>query len=112
MAVSKQMAAAAATNPAAIPTLAGAPNLNPASEGTEIAARIDSKTNGKAPSETVSGRSSRDSYAVTAFAEIVDRSLHATAARFTMGLSPAALAEGYLDWATHLAFSPGSKTSS
>jgi polyhydroxyalkanoate synthase len=107
MAVSKQMAAAAATNPAAIPMLAGAPNLNPASEGTEIAARIDSKTNGKAPSETVSGRSSRDSYAVTAFAEIVDRSLHATAARFTMGLSPAALAEGYLDWATHLAFSPG-----
>jgi hypothetical protein len=30
----------------------------------------------------------RDSYAVTAFPEIVDRSLHAAAARFTMGLSP------------------------
>lgn len=51
----------------------------------------------------------RDSYAVTAFAEIVDRSLHATAARFTMGLSPAALAEAYLDWATHLIFSPGKR---
>jgi polyhydroxyalkanoate synthase len=49
----------------------------------------------------------RDSYAVTAFADIVDRSLHAAAARFTMGLSPAALAEAYLDWATHLTFSPG-----
>jgi polyhydroxyalkanoate synthase len=51
----------------------------------------------------------RDSYAVTSFAEIIDRSLHATAARFTMGLSPAALAEAYLDWATHLAFSPGKR---
>jgi polyhydroxyalkanoate synthase len=51
----------------------------------------------------------RDSYAVTAFADITDRSLHAVAARFTMGLSPAALAHAYLDWATHLAFSPGKR---
>ncbi len=51
----------------------------------------------------------RDSYAVTAFAEISDRSLHALAARFTMGLSPAALAHAYLDWMTHLAFSPGKR---
>lgn len=51
----------------------------------------------------------RDSYAVTAFAEILDRSLHAMAARFTLGLSPAALAQAYLDWATHLAFSPGKR---
>ncbi|MGZ3410626.1 MAG: PHA/PHB synthase family protein [Xanthobacteraceae bacterium] len=49
----------------------------------------------------------RDSYAVTALAEIIDRSVHATAARFTMGVSPAALAHAYLDSATHLAFSPG-----
>jgi polyhydroxyalkanoate synthase len=49
----------------------------------------------------------RDSYAVTAFSDIVDRSLHAAAARFTLGLSPAALAEAYLDWATHLLFAPG-----
>jgi polyhydroxyalkanoate synthase len=48
-----------------------------------------------------------DPYAITAFGEIVDRSLHAAAARFTAGLSPAALTEAYLDWATHLAFSPG-----
>jgi polyhydroxyalkanoate synthase subunit PhaC len=45
--------------------------------------------------------------AVTALAELTDRALHATAARFTAGLSPAALAAAYLDWATHLAFSPG-----
>jgi polyhydroxyalkanoate synthase len=53
--------------------------------------------------------SDRDSYAVTALADIVDRSLNASAARFTAGLSPAALAEAYLDWATHLAFAPGKR---
>jgi Poly(3-hydroxyalkanoate) synthetase len=110
MAVSKKTVAAAATNPATVLTLADArPNLNPASEGTEIAARVASKASEPALTETVSGRDSRDAYAVTAFADIVDRSLHATAARFTMGLSPAALAESYLDWATHLAFSPGKR---
>jgi Poly-beta-hydroxybutyrate polymerase N terminal len=51
----------------------------------------------------------RDSYVVTAFADVMDRSLHATAARFTSGLSPAALAHAHLDWATHLAFSPGKR---
>ncbi|MCW5746207.1 MAG: poly-beta-hydroxybutyrate polymerase N-terminal domain-containing protein, partial [Alphaproteobacteria bacterium] len=49
----------------------------------------------------------RDSYASTAMADIVDRSLHAAMARFTAGLSPASLAGAYLDWAAHLAFSPG-----
>ncbi len=48
-----------------------------------------------------------DSFAVTAFGDIVDRSLHAAAARFTAGLSPAALAAAYMDWAMHLAVSPG-----
>jgi len=51
----------------------------------------------------------RDSYAVTAVAEVIDRSLHATIARFTFGLSPAALAKAYFDWATHLAVSPGKR---
>ena len=50
-----------------------------------------------------------NSYAVTAVAEIIDRSLHATIARFTLGLSPAALAKAYFDWATHLAVSPGKR---
>ena len=44
---------------------------------------------------------------LTNFAEIIDRAFHATIARGTGGLSPAALAGAYLDWATHLALSPG-----
>ena len=51
----------------------------------------------------------RDSFAVTAFSKIADRSIHAAVARLTMGLSPAAFAEAYSDWATHLAFSPGKR---
>lgn len=44
----------------------------------------------------------RDSYVVTALSDITDRALHATMARFTMGLSPAAIAAAYLDWLAHL----------
>jgi polyhydroxyalkanoate synthase len=51
----------------------------------------------------------RDSYATTAFADITDRSLHAAVARFTAGLSPAALTYAYLHWATHLADAPGKR---
>jgi polyhydroxyalkanoate synthase len=51
----------------------------------------------------------RDSHAATAFAEIVDRSLHAGVSRFTAGLSPIALADAYLDWAFHLASLPGKR---
>ncbi len=51
----------------------------------------------------------RDSYAVTAIADITDRSLHAAVARFTVGISPAALAQAYLDWATHLTYAPGKR---
>jgi polyhydroxyalkanoate synthase len=36
-----------------------------------------------------------------------DRLLHATEAKLTAGLSPASAAGAYLDWATHLANSPG-----
>jgi len=50
-----------------------------------------------------------DSYASTALAEIVDRSVHAATARMTSGLSPIALAIAYLDWASHLAFAPGKR---
>ena len=49
----------------------------------------------------------RDSYASTAFGDVIDRALHASLARFTAGFSPASLAEAYLDWAMHLASSPG-----
>jgi polyhydroxyalkanoate synthase len=49
----------------------------------------------------------RDSYASTAIVEILDRSLHAAAARTTASLSPASLAGAYFDWLMHLMFSPG-----
>jgi polyhydroxyalkanoate synthase len=50
-----------------------------------------------------------DSYSVTAIGDITDRSLHAAIARFSGGLSPAALAQAYWDWATHLAQAPGKR---
>ncbi len=40
-------------------------------------------------------------------AESLDRAVHAGLARFTAGLSPAALTLAYLDWWVHLAQSPG-----
>jgi len=51
----------------------------------------------------------RDSYSVTAFADVADRTLHAAMARMTGGLSPAALAQAYWDWETHLAAAPGKR---
>jgi len=53
--------------------------------------------------------SDRDSYAMTALADITDRALHAALGRFTGGVSPAAITEAYLDWATHLSFAPGKR---
>ena len=38
---------------------------------------------------------------------MLDRTVHAGLARLTGGLSPAALSGAYMDWAAHLAFSPG-----
>lgn len=61
------------------------------------------------PPAVESGDRQRDSYAVTALADIIDRSLHAGIARITMGLSPAAMVHAYLDWATHLAGAPGKR---
>ena len=37
----------------------------------------------------------------------IDETVHAAVARMTGGLSPAALAEAWFDWAIHAAFSPG-----
>ena len=51
----------------------------------------------------------RDSYASTAFAELIDRSSHAAMARFTAGLSPMTLMGAYADWAAHLAALPGKR---
>ena len=49
----------------------------------------------------------RDSFASTALGDVVDRSVHAATARVTGGISPATVAEAYMDWAIHLAASPG-----
>ena len=51
----------------------------------------------------------RDSFASTAFAETMDRSLNAAVARYSTGLSPMALVAAYWDWASHLAFAPGKR---
>jgi len=63
------------------------------------------------PSEAMAfaddSRDEHDSYAATAFSEIVDRAVHATTARVTGGLSPMAIAGAYLDWAAHLSTAPG-----
>src|SRR5690348_15297123 len=40
-------------------------------------------------------------------ADAIDRSFHAALARFTGGLSPAALALAFADWQLHLLASPG-----
>jgi polyhydroxyalkanoate synthase len=44
---------------------------------------------------------------LAAEADAIDRSFHATLARFTGGLSPAALALAFADWQLHLLASPG-----
>jgi polyhydroxyalkanoate synthase len=51
----------------------------------------------------------RDSYVVTALSDTIDRSLHAVLARFTLGLSPAAMSAAYLDWLVHLTAAPGKR---
>ena len=51
----------------------------------------------------------RDSYSSTALAEIIDRSVHASTGRFTVGLSPMMLISAYMDWMAHLAYSPGKR---
>jgi len=49
----------------------------------------------------------QDTYSETALGDVVDHAVRAAMARMTMGLSPAALAAIWADWAAHLATSPG-----
>jgi polyhydroxyalkanoate synthase subunit PhaC len=48
-----------------------------------------------------------DAYGPTAFAEVMDRSLHAAIGRLSAGLAPMTLVGAYADWAAHLAAAPG-----
>jgi polyhydroxyalkanoate synthase len=59
------------------------------------------------PSTGVTPAFLRDSFAATAFAEVLDRSLHAAMVRFTVGVSPMTLIGAYSDWAAHLSYSAG-----
>ena len=58
-------------------------------------------------SRSQSGSLHSDLSEATKFEDAIDHTIHATAARFTAGLSPAALVGAYMDWAAHLATSPG-----
>jgi polyhydroxyalkanoate synthase len=79
----------------------------PAAGATKAPLRTASAARGEPPASPMHGPPERDSYSSTALGDVIDRSLHAALARFTVGLSPAALAAACLDWATHLAASPG-----
>jgi polyhydroxyalkanoate synthase len=61
----------------------------------------------RAPRTADSAPAEQSFLAPPGIAETVDRSLHAAVARYTAGLSPSALALAYLDWAAHLAATPG-----
>jgi len=50
-----------------------------------------------------------DVFPAADFADMLDRSLHANMGKLTVGLSPAALALAYFDWATHIAAAPGKR---
>jgi polyhydroxyalkanoate synthase len=62
-----------------------------------------------APTTPAEPSFARDSFSMTAMAEVIDRSTHAATARFTGELSPMVLMGAYGDWAGHLAFSPGKR---
>ena len=81
------------------------PATRDGNEGSAIPARADA-----ALATARDSSLTRDSYAATALADVLDRSLHAATARFTAGLSPIAIADAYLDWASHLAFAPGKRS--
>jgi polyhydroxyalkanoate synthase subunit PhaC len=75
-------------------------SMRPGGTNTQLAAPVPPSRSTPAPPEPVS-------YAATTFGDTLDRSVHAAAARFTGGLSPAAIIEANMDWLTHLATSPG-----
>ena len=76
----------------------------------EVAPLVDSSPAAlSGPSPSTAHENLRDSYSSTALAELNDRWLHASMARFTAGLSPMMLLGAYFDWATHMAFAPGKR---
>src|SRR6516165_9376430 len=108
------MAAGRATDTAAAISSKPAPDNVRGPAGTVLrpfpaAAEVPADRIPSAQESPASQIDARDSFAVTALADIIDRSLHAAGARFTAGLSPAALAHAYFDWVTHLTYAPGKR---
>ncbi|WP_282129450.1 PHA/PHB synthase family protein [Roseobacter litoralis] len=60
-------------------------------------------------SETQKPSASPDNAQPLARFEALDRMAHASVAKATSGLSPSVLGEAWMDWATHLATSPGKR---
>lgn len=60
-----------------------------------------------APFAPVTPQDVGDPAGYSATFDVLDRSVHAAMARFTLGMSPRALASAYLDWLGGLAFAPG-----
>src|SRR5215213_4312125 len=59
------------------------------------------------PSPTLQSQPSDDDAELHRIRDALDHAAHASLARLTGGLSPAAVAAAYMDWAVHLAISPG-----
>jgi polyhydroxyalkanoate synthase len=76
-------------------------------ERSGIIAKATPRSKEHRPADDLSADRQQSRAGLTSVAEVMDRRLHAAVGRLTVGLSPAALLGAYLDWATHLAVSPG-----
>jgi len=85
-------------------------SVPPAADRTPAAWPVSLFTRLLPPPQILAPLLDRDAYSSTALSEIIDRSVNATIGRFTGALSPTALALAYMDWAIHLAMSPGKRT--
>jgi polyhydroxyalkanoate synthase len=81
----------------------------PKSHGAARPARARKSSLSNAAKPAAEPAFARDSYASTALAETMDRSVQAITARYTAGLAPLTLATAYADWAAHLAAAPGKR---
>ena len=86
------------------PLMAKAPKMPQTRQGAKVLPLREEQPRRLQP---VTSGTSEPGDALDNMAETLDRGVHAGIARLTFGLSPAALAGAYLDWAAHLAFSPG-----
>jgi len=90
------------SGPGAAPRRASVIRLHPRSGASAAGSAADAPR-----PERVEPEFLRDVYGPGAFADVMDRSLHAAMGRFTAGLAPMTLIGAYADWAAHLASAPG-----